>query len=146
MSNFLKLSRFFILILIAVCALIVIVAFLVWHPAWQLLPVENKSQGIKGAVLIGPTCPMQRIPPDPRCADKLLATSLAVATADGTQIVKQFNSNGDGKFNVSLPVGEYIIRSADTVKFYPRCGVNGTIKVVAGQYTDTTVFCDSGIR
>src|SRR5207253_9569337 len=40
------------------------------------------KQGIRGTVLLGPICPVERIPPDPQCADKPYAASLVVTAAD----------------------------------------------------------------
>lgn len=32
------------------------------------------NSGVRGAVVLGPTCPAERIPPDPTCAPKPYAT------------------------------------------------------------------------
>jgi hypothetical protein len=106
----------------------------------------QKSSGIKGTVLLGPTCPVMRIPPDPQCADKKYATTLAVTNIDGAQIIKQFSSDANGIFSVILPPGEYEISRAATSNIYPNCRSNGTIKVSAGTFTETMVYCDTGIR
>ncbi len=102
------------------------------------------GSGIKGTVLLGPTCPVERIPPDPACADKPYVTTLEVTAADGSRSIKEFSSDASGTFTVEVPSGEYVIRSAST-NFYPRCS-SGTIRVVAGAYAKTTVYCDTGIR
>ncbi|HSD12348.1 MAG TPA: Gmad2 immunoglobulin-like domain-containing protein, partial [Patescibacteria group bacterium] len=41
------------------------------------------STGVRGTVTIGPTCPVERIPPEPGCAPKPYATTLRIATAAG---------------------------------------------------------------
>ncbi|MCX6722296.1 MAG: hypothetical protein NTY04_03875 [Candidatus Staskawiczbacteria bacterium] len=104
------------------------------------------TSGITGTVLLGPTCPVERIPPDPKCAPKPYSTALEVATADGAKVLKQFNSDSSGKFNIILPSGEYVIRNGQGSKIFPRCFSNGTIKVIDGKYTDVNINCDTGIR
>ncbi len=104
------------------------------------------TSGIKGAVLLGPACPVIKNPPDEKCADKLYKTALIVTTTDQLQTIKQFSSDDGGKFSVSLSPGEYNIISAPSQNIFPRCSNRDAIKVVEGQYTDTTIYCDTGIR
>lgn len=111
---------------------------------------ENKNandinSGINGAVLLGPTCPVKHIPPDPRCADKPFKTTLAITTLDGTRVLKEFSSDADGKFKVNLSPGSYVVRSA-AANILPRCASIGAITVRTGAYTSTTIYCDTGIR
>jgi hypothetical protein len=109
-------------------------------------PPITTTSGISGIVLLGPTCPVMRNPPDPQCADKPYSGTFVVTTSDGSRIITQFNSDSQGKFKVNVPAGEYEIRSASTTTFYPRCSSNGIVSVKAGTFTDTTVSCDTGIR
>ena len=109
-------------------------------------PTTSTTSGITGIVLLGPTCPVMRNPPDPQCADKPYQTALVVTIPDGTRVIAQFNSDTNGKFKVNIPAGEYAIRSAATTNFYPRCSSSGTVSVKTGIFTDTTISCDTGIR
>ncbi len=111
-------------------------------------PGENASDnnsGISGTALLGPTCPVERIPPDPQCADKPFKTTLAITTLDGTRVIKEFSSDAYGKFKVNLSPGDYMVRSA-TANILPRCTNNGTITVRTDAYTRVTIYCDTGIR
>lgn len=108
-------------------------------------PAQSAS-GIKGLVLLGPVCPVVKNPPDSQCADKPYSTKLAVSSADQPKIIKQFSSGQDGKFSVNLDPGQYIIIAAPSTTGFPRCSSRNIVDVVAGQYADTVVFCDSGIR
>jgi hypothetical protein len=110
-----------------------------------LPPPKPSTSGIAGIVLLGPTCPVMRNPPDPQCADKPYQTTLAVKTADGIKTISTFASDTAGKFKVSLPSGAYMITSASS-NFYPRCSSNGSVVVGATGYTATTISCDTGIR
>lgn len=103
------------------------------------------TSGIRGKVLLGPTCPVERIPPDPRCADKEYAITLGATSVNSSQIIKHFSSGADGSFKVDLPPGTYNIVSA-VENSLPRCGTPEAITVIANQYSYVTVFCDTGIR
>jgi hypothetical protein len=106
----------------------------------------NVTSGIAGIVLLGPTCPVVQAPPDPQCADRPFATSLVLTSMDGSQIVKEFSSDAQGKFQISAPPGNYLVRSAPGGPVMPSCFKNEEIEVTANSYTQTIVYCDSGIR
>ncbi len=105
----------------------------------------SETSGITGTVLLGPTCPVVRNPPDPQCADKPYQTKLIITTPDETEVVAQFTSDSKGVFKVAVPPGEYIIRSAPTTNIYPRC-TSDTIVVTSDTYVETAISCDTGIR
>jgi hypothetical protein len=108
--------------------------------------VSTEGSGIRGTVLLGPTCPVVRVPPDDKCADKPYATTLTVTGAGDTKVIKEFTSGSDGKFEVRVTAGDYIIRPATTAKVMPRCGPSGVLHVEEGSWTETTISCDTGIR
>ncbi len=105
-----------------------------------------KPSGITGIAMLGPMCPVQKLPPDPNCADRPYKTDLVATSPNGTQVFKQFSSNTEGKFSIDLLPGEYIISSASTAGIFSHCRSNGAIKVDKNKYTDITVYCDTGIR
>ncbi len=104
------------------------------------------DSGIEGVVLLGPTCPVEREPPEPGCEDRPYETSLVVTTADQARVVKEFRSDANGTFRVAVAPGTYQIRSAAAADVLPYCSVAEPIIVHAGSYTNVTVSCDSGIR
>ena len=106
----------------------------------------SQESGIRGIVLLGPTCPVMRDPPDPACDDKKFATSLVVTTADQSTVVKEFSSDANGAFSVSVSSGDYAIRSAVAANVLPYCSSDGIITVIKGSYTQATIHCDTGIR
>jgi hypothetical protein len=104
------------------------------------------TSGIKGTVMAGPTCPVERIPPDPACADKPVATNISVYPyADPTHGVAFTTSDSRGNFSVSLPPGEYMITAGSNGVPYPRCS-EATVTVDKGAYSTIAVSCDTGIR
>jgi len=115
-------------------------------PDGRIFVEQVAASGIKGIVLLGPTCPVIKDPPDPNCADKPYATKLVVTTSDQSRVIKEFQSDDNGKFIVQVSPGEYAIRSAAAANILPYCSSSENIKVNASAYSETTVHCDTGIR
>lgn len=115
-------------------------------PNCEFAACPGAESGIKGVVLLGPICPVERIPPDPQCAAKPYRTNLQAMTAAGSQSMKSFSSDQNGNFSVQLPPGEYSIQSAAAANPYLRCSSHGPIQVKAGSFASTTIYCDTGIR
>ncbi len=102
------------------------------------------GSGIHGTVMLGPTCPVERIPPDPNCADKPYQTLVAIFRAsDPVHAVVITESDASGTFSASLPPGEYLIGAGESN--LPRCN-QVQIAVPENSYTSTTISCDTGIR
>ena len=104
------------------------------------------ATGIRGTVSAGPTCPVQRDPPDPNCAERPVAGAVLVFTdAAGTE-VGRVTSAADGSFSVELAPGTYRVTAQ------PVEGLMGTpapmdAEVAAGQpMTELQVSYDTGIR
>lgn len=112
-------------------------------PSGTVVPKPVTASGIRGSVILGPTCPVQRIPPDPRCADKPYATTLVAKNTSGS-VVKTFSSDVSGAFKVSLPAGIYSVGPAQQA-YLPRASFQDVI-VKTGVFTDITIQFDSGIR
>lgn len=102
--------------------------------------------GIKGVVVLGPTCPVVDERSESDCADKPYKTRLVVTTSDQSRVIAEFSSNEKGEFITEVPPGDYAIRSAAATGIGPYCASNEVIKVKANSVTETTVNCDSGIR
>jgi len=108
------------------------------------IPPVTLTSGIQGTVTIGPTCPVQRDPPDPNCNDKPYQATIKVQTADGQKQITQFTTGSDGKFKVSLAPGTYLLVPANA-QVYPRAG-SQQVTVEKNKYTPVTIMYDSGIR
>lgn len=101
--------------------------------------------GIRGSVTIGPTCPVERDPPDPACADKPYQASLIVSsTIPGGNGGKLVRTDAAGHFEQKLAPGTYTIRNASE-SVYPTLAPV-TVKVAAGSWTQADLKFDSGIR
>lgn len=107
----------------------------------SILPYNS---GVQGTVSLGPTCPVQRMPPDPACADKPYATAVLVYRASSKTPFVIGNSNTDGTFQFSLPPGSYTL-AAGSGTTLPRCS-SIPVTVVPDIYTEISIPCDTGIR
>lgn len=104
------------------------------------------TSGIKGTVLAGPTCPVERNPPDPACADKPLAITVSFSRkSDPLRVVATVLSNKQGEFTASLPPGVYMVEAGTSGTMLPRC-TPAEATVGATGYTVVAISCDTGIR
>src|SRR3989338_11054738 len=115
------------------------------------LPVDEIIKGItaqgigrvSGTILLGPTCPAVKDPPDPACADKPIFGEFIVQNAMGSVEFARFGTQRDGSFEVTLPAGEYYITWAEPLG----PGIQGQlVNVIAGETSEYTILFDTGIR
>ena len=102
------------------------------------------NSGVRGTVLLGPTCPVARIPPDPACADKPYATAILVYRTGSKSPFIIGNSSSSGTFEFSLPPGSYTL-AAKGGTMLPRCNET-SVTVVPDAYATANISCDTGIR
>jgi hypothetical protein len=99
---------------------------------------------VEGIVLLGPICPVERIPPDPNCAPKPYQTSITISkNSEPSKIILTIQSNASGTFNTSLPIGKYVFYPTGG-SVYPRCDEK-LVDVIVG-INNITINCDTGIR
>jgi hypothetical protein len=101
---------------------------------------------VTGHVLLGPSCPVQRNPPDPNCADKPYQTTVQAIVANSAASAPFATTETDknGAYKIMLPPGEYAL-SAVNGKVFPRCtAVNITVK--SDLVSEMNLYCDTGIR
>lgn len=108
-----------------------------------ILPFDS---GIEGIVTLGPTCPVEKVPPDPNCTDRSYATTVQ-ATMVGNQKDLPFAttaSNKEGKYKIMLPPGEYTIQAVGG-KILPRCE-SKNVTIEPSKIIQVNISCDTGIR
>jgi hypothetical protein len=105
---------------------------------------QAPASGIRGTVLLGPTCPG---PADPEATTEPCTTPYSAAVAvldrDG-KVVARVTSGADGSFKVDLPPGMYTLAPQNTDP-YPNAP-SQSVTVVAGQYVSVQINYDSGVR
>jgi len=107
------------------------------------LPKPAPAAGILvGRVTLSPTCPVERMPPDPNCAPKGYATSIEIWM--NGKFVKTIQSDSSGNFDATLSVGTYTLKAQGGTTL-PRC-TPLEVNIERGQTTNADISCDTGIR
>lgn len=101
----------------------------------------TESQGIRGSVTLGPTCPVQR---EGESCERPYAALLLLRRVGSGNPPRILRSGRDGRFRVALRAGRYRL-TPENGHPYPRAEPQ-TVVVRVGRYTNVTVAYDSGIR
>ncbi len=105
-----------------------------------------KTGTISGTVTTSPTCPVERIPPEPNCAPKPYATAIKIRAEGAVAVIKTIQSNSSGAFSASLPIGSYELEAVTPNNaIFPRCEKT-IVAVKADKTTTANISCDTGIR
>jgi hypothetical protein len=111
------------------------------------VPAAVSGEGIHGRVVAGPTCPVETLPPDPKCAPTGVAAHVRVYRRSDGHTVAQVRTRGDGRFRVRLRPGRYAVTARPVAGGrLPRCppGIHATVH--PGRYARVAIDCDTGIR
>lgn len=103
--------------------------------------------GIKGTVILGPTCPVggggESFNPVPDACLTPYAAQMVVLD-DENKVVAHIASGADGTFQVDVAPGDYVVAAA-TTDSYP-IAQPVSVTVVPGQYVTVQINYDTGIR
>lgn len=99
------------------------------------------DSGIRGRVLLGPTCPVQR--PERTCTHPYQAW-LTIRREPSNTVARRLRSAPDGRFTAPLSAGRYLLVPRND-KPFPRARPQ-TVTVTRHRFTEVTVHFDSGIR
>jgi hypothetical protein len=112
------------------------------------VPTATTPSGIRGLVLLGPTCQVGN-PESPGADDPVPCltpySSPLVVTDSESAVVERINSGADGRFQVDLPPGEYVVTPATGQDTYP-IAQPVSVTVGPGAYVDIEINYDTGIR
>src|SRR5688572_1044596 len=112
------------------------------------IPVDTPSppSGIRGVVLLGPTCVTGESPGahDPVPCVTPYVANLVVLDSESV-IVERVTSAADGRFEVDLLPGEYVVQPAPGADTYP-IAQSVSVTVLPGAYADVQINYDTGIR
>jgi hypothetical protein len=118
----------------------------VFAPACSATGNREPNSGISGRVVAGPTCPVETVPPQPRCAPRPLAATLRIRRAGGRSSTT-IRTRADGSFSLRLVPGNYVLRPLPRAgSAYPRPPAPLRVQVHAGRFTSVTISYDTGIR
>jgi hypothetical protein len=102
------------------------------------------DSGVTGTITLGPTCPVERIPPDPACAPKPYPTRIVVYQKNSTTVAAMAAPDQKGFYKIPLPPGNYTL-SPQGGNPLPRCAPM-EVTVAAGVFQTLDLQCDTGIR
>jgi hypothetical protein len=108
---------------------------------------RSPNSGLAGRVLEGPTCPVERVPPQPRCAPRPLVATLRIRRLGSRRPARSVRSRNDGRFRVSLAPGAYVVQALPvSSSLLPRPPSPFRVEVRRGRFTAVTISYDTGIR
>jgi hypothetical protein len=103
---------------------------------------NNSPITVQGFVTLGPTCPVERLPPDPACAPKPFEGAIILTnTADGSAYTAPTDSQGS--FSITLTRGVYSVSRPENGSPFPAC--HGKVEILSAG-APIPLSCDSGIR
>jgi hypothetical protein len=100
------------------------------------------DSGIRGTVLYGPTCPVQR--QGQKCVRPYQATMTIRALPSHRIVAHATSSAGTGRFSVRLKPGRYVL--VPGAKGFPTRSRSQDVTVRRHRFTNVTITYDSGIR
>lgn len=110
-----------------------------------VVPGEGELGTISGAVVAGPTCPVQTAE-DPCPPRPVAGGAVSIQTPSGVEVAHAVTDAG-GRFTVRVAPGTYVVRvAASTGPLYGGQTTPGDVTVVAGQTTQIQIELDTGIR
>ena len=107
------------------------------------LAAPDAGSGVRGRVLVGPSCPM--VQAGETCPDQPYPASLDVVDPVG-RLVARLEADERGEFAVSLPEGTYVLAVSAASDAPLPWADPLEIVVRSGAWTEVTVRMDSGIR
>ncbi len=108
-------------------------------------PTQSNRGTITGTVLLGPTCPVMKNPPDPRCADRPYKTTIRIQPINPSAPYTSVSTDASGNYNISLDPGTYTLMPIGGNSMLPTCRPE-QVTIVAGQAQKVPLYCDTGIR
>lgn len=101
--------------------------------------------GIRGTVILGPTCATGESPGayEPVPCLTPYAAELVILDRDNV-VVTRVSAGGDGRFEVTLPPGEYVVAPQATDPFPNAQPL--PVEVTPGEYVEIQINYDTGIR
>ena len=110
------------------------------------LDTPPPPSGIRGTVLLGPTCAIEASPGENNPVPCLTpyAATLVVLDNEGVKVAT-VTSGADGKFQVELSPGDYVVAPESGTDPYP-IALPQPVTVSPGIYTEIEVNYDTGIR
>jgi hypothetical protein len=102
------------------------------------------SSGVRGQVLLGPTCPVEQ--EGSPCPDEPVG-GVEVRALTDREAIAQTTSGEDGRFELELPPGRYTLEAVVAADGGPGMFAKPVaVTVTGGTFVEVVVPVDSGIR
>lgn len=101
------------------------------------------SSGVRGQVLLGPTCPVEQV--GSPCPDEPVE-GVDVRAVTGGETIAETTSGEDGRFELELPPGRYTLEAVVAPDGPGMFAKPVAVTVTAGAFVEVVVSVDSGIR
>jgi len=110
---------------------------------------SDKENGfLEGTISIGPLCPVETDPPQPRClptAETYKAYPVYVCTPDGSKKIVLISPELDGSFKTKLAPGKYLV-VLDKEQRIGSSNLPQDVTVKSMETTGINIDIDTGIR
>jgi hypothetical protein len=106
-------------------------------------PSSSGESGIRGTVLLGPTCPVETV--ESPCPDRPLG-DVEIQVLQGSDVVATVRSDGGGRFAVALDPGRYEVQAVVEEGGPGISAKPVDVTVTSGEFADVNVPVDTGIR
>ena len=111
---------------------------------------EIQEKGIlQGKIMIGPLCPVERIPPDSNCQpteETYKAWPISVWTQNKMTKIGQIIPSADGSFRMELQAGNYVVDFDKQQPVIGKRNLPATVIIKSGETTNLDIDIDTGIR
>ena len=105
------------------------------------------DSGIAGRIVESPTCPVERVPPEPQCAPKPIVAKLRIDRAGSRAPSEVVTSGTDGRFRVRLAPATYVVRPLRVKGSpFPRPPAPSWVLVRTDRFSYVRITYDTGIR
>ena len=111
--------------------------------------INQEAGFLEGVISIGPICPVEPVPPEPRCmptAETYKAYPVSVWTSNGIRKIVQLNPALDGSYKTELTPGNYLVKLGPTSNGFGGSNLPAEVTISSQNKTILNIDINTGIR
>ena len=112
--------------------------------------LTNQETGfLKGVISIGPICPVEPVPPEPRClptAETYKAYPVSIWTSNGRRKIAEINPALNGSYNTELNPGNYLVKLGTPSLGFGGSNLPAEVTITSQNKTILNIDINTGIR